>query len=59
MILAFVTAISEKFYNENLEYFKACPTLPLCGKFIKTATGSKSTRLKLQVMIPTKINNLT
>ena len=54
-----VTAISEKFYNENLEYFTQCPTLPLCGKFIKAATGSKSTRLKLQVMIPTKINNLT
>ena len=26
---------------------------------MKTATGSKSTRLKLQVMIPIKINNLT
>ena len=42
-----VTAISEKFYNENLEYFKSCPMLPLCGKFIKAATESKSTRLKL------------
>ena len=54
-----VTAISEKFYNANLEYFESCPTLPLCGKFIKAATGSKSARLKLQVMIPTKINNRT
>ena len=53
-----VTAISEKFYNENLEYFESCPTLPLCGKFIKAATGSKSASLKLQVMIPTQINNL-
>ena len=51
-----VTAISEKFYNEN---FTRCPTLPLCGKFIKAAIGSKSIRLKLQVMIPIKINNLT
>ena len=40
-----VTAISEKFYNENLEYFKTCPTLPLTGKFIKAATGNKSTGL--------------
>ena len=54
-----VTAISEKFYNDNLEYFKSCPTLPLCGNFIKVPTRNKSTRLKLQVMIPTKINNLT
>ena len=54
-----VTAISEKFYTENLEYFKRCPILPLTGKFIKAAMGNKSTRLKLQVMIPTKINNLT
>ena len=54
-----VTAISEKFYNENLEYFESRPTLPLCGKFIKAATGSKSARLKLQVMILTKINNRT
>ena len=54
-----VKAIPEKFYIENLEYFKACPTFPLGGKFIKTATGNKSTRLKLQVMIPTKINSLT
>ena len=54
-----VTAISEKFYNESLEYFTRCSTLELCGKFIKAATGSKSTRLKLQVMMPTKINNLT
>ena len=46
-----VTAISEKFYNDNLKYFKSCQTLPLCGKFIKAATGNKSTRLKLQVMI--------
>ena len=53
-----VTAISEKFYNENLEYFESCPILPLCGKFIKAATGSKSARLKLQVMIPTQMNNL-
>ena len=30
----------------------------VCGKFIKAATGSKSARLKLQVMIPTQINNL-
>ena len=53
-----VTAISEKFYNENLKYFKTCPTLPLTGEFIKASTGNKSTRPKLQVMIPTKINNL-
>ena len=51
-----VTAISEKFYNKNLEYFKACPTFQLCPlKFSKAATGNKSTRLKSQVMIPTKI----
>ena len=53
-----VTTISEKFYNANLEYLKSCPTLPLCRKFIKAATGTKSTRLKLQVMIPTKLNNI-
>ena len=53
-----ITATSEKFYNENLEYFKTCPTLPLTEKFIQAATGNKSIRLKLQVMIPTKINNL-
>ena len=47
-----------KIYNENLEHFKTYPTLPLTGKFIKAATGNKSTRLKLQVMIPTKITNL-
>ena len=35
-----VTAISEKFYNDNIPR--------LCGKFIKAATGNKSTRLKLQ-----------
>lgn len=54
-----VTAISEKFYNENLDAFKSCATLPLCGKFIKTATGNKSTRLKLQVMISTKLKNFS
>ena len=53
-----VTAISQKFNNDNLEYFKSCPTLPSCGKFIKAATGNKSRRLKLQAMIPNKINNL-
>ena len=54
-----VTAISDKFYNENLEYFKTYSTFPLYGKFIKPATGNTSARLKLQVMIITKINNLT
>ena len=33
--------------------------LPLCRKFIKAATGNKSTRLKLQMMIVTQIDNLT
>ena len=54
-----VIAISEKFNNDNLEYFKSCPTLPSCGKFIKAATGNKPTHLKSQAKIPTKINNLT
>ena len=54
-----VTAISEKFNNDNLEYFKSCPTLLTCRKFIKAATGNKSRCLKLQAMILTKINNLT
>ena len=53
------TAIWKIFHNDNLEYFKSCPTLPSCGKFIEAATRNKSTRLKLQAMIPTKINNLT
>ena len=54
-----VSAISEKFYNKNLDFFKSCLTLPLSGKFMKSATGNRSTRLNLQVTIRTKIKNFT
>lgn len=48
-----VTAILENVYHANIESLQNCPTLPVTGKFIKSATGSRSTRLKLQIMIPT------
>ena len=52
-----VTVISEKFYKNNIEIFKKCPQLPLCGQVIKSAINEKSTILKIQTLCNIKIND--
>ena len=46
-----ISCISEEIYATR-------PTLPISGKIIKGATGEKSTRLKFQVLLSTKISTL-
>ena len=53
-----ITCISEEFYYANAQAFKTRPMLPISGKFIKGATGAKSSRLKLQVLLTVEISNL-
>lgn len=53
-----ITAMSEEFYYQHSEIFRTCPTLPISGKMIKGATGSKSARLKIQVLLKTTFANL-
>ena len=46
-----ITCISEEFYYANAKAFGTRPKLPISGKFIKGATGAKSSRIKLQVLL--------
>ena len=32
-----ITAISEKFYNQNKQKFNKCPLLPLSGQIVRSA----------------------
>ena len=51
-----VTAISEEFFNSN-EKLKNCPKLPLNGKIVKGALGSKTMSIKFQILCSVKIGN--
>ena len=51
-----ITCISQEFYSN---VFKSKPTLPICGKVVKDATGDKTTRLKRQVLLDVKFGNST
>ena len=53
-----VTAISEEFYEAN-EELKSCPKLPLNGKIVRGALGSRSTLVKFQILCPVKVGKLT
>ena len=53
-----ISCISEEFYLRHKEILATRPTLPISGKIIKKATGEKSTRLKTQVLLSTKISTL-
>ena len=46
-----ITCISQDFYFKFKETFASKPTLPIVGKVIKNATGEKSTKLKIQVLL--------
>ena len=50
-----VTCLSEEYYNKYVNIFKNKPTLPITGKIIKGATGVKSTRLIMQVLLQVRI----
>ena len=51
-----VTAISEKFYNQNKQKFKKCPHLPLSDQIARSAINEKSTTLNMQIFCNFKIN---
>lgn len=51
-----VTAISEEFYESN-EKLKLCAKLPLNGKIVKGALGTRSTTIKYQILCPVKIGD--
>ena len=54
-----ITCISEEFYYFNAKAFGTRPKLPISGKFIKGATGVKSSRIKLQVLLNVEIAKIT
>ena len=45
-----ITCISEEFHMENIKILGSCPRLPIIGQIIKGAIGTKSARLKVQLM---------
>ena len=53
-----ITCIFQEFYEKH-SVFKSKPSLPICGKVVKDATGDKTTRLKHQVLLDVKFRNST
>ena len=53
-----VTAISEEFFELH-EKLKNCPKLPLNGKIVKGALGTKSTIVKFQILCLVKVGEIT
>ena len=54
-----ITCICQEFYEKHSNVFKSKPSLPICGKVVKDATGDKTTRLKHQVLLDVKFRNST
>ena len=52
-----ITCISEEFYLENVKKLNTCPRLPIIGQIIKGALGTKSARLKIQIMTETLVGH--
>ena len=52
-----ISAISEKFYNENLPVFCKLHCLPVLGQAVRGATGSRTVSIKKQIFIPTFLEN--
>ena len=52
-----ISCISESFYEQNLNAFTKCPKLPLTNTQVVGFNNSKSSRLKIQLLIKVKIEN--
>ena len=50
-----ITCLSEEFFLANNKSFQACPKLPVIGHIIKGAIGTKSAKLKTQILAETWI----
>ena len=50
-----ITCISEEFFLANNKSFKTCPKLPVIDHVIKSAIGTKSAKLKMQILAETWI----
>ena len=50
-----ITCISQEFYEKFKGVFEKKPTLPIVGKVIKNATGERSVKLKIQVLLTVQL----
>lgn len=50
-----ISAVSTRWYEENMDLFQGCPTLPVSGIAIRSALGTKTRGVKRQIMSQMKL----